>query len=283
MSRIVTKLGRCIGWSFGLMITAVFLCLSLATATVKADAATISQGYSSATSLPLGMLVSTSSTDLTQVSLATIDNVDNLVGVTVTKNSSAIDFSSQNKVQVGTSGTFYVTVSNINGDIKKNDRVTASPIDGVGMKTAAAGKVVGVAQQDLTSTSRQATTKSLSDKLGKTHNILIGQIPVSIDVSFYQPVVPSGNGVVRNIQSFLSSVAGKPISTTRTLLSLLILLIGLIVSTIVVFTSIGASIRAIGRNPLSHRSVNMSLVFVILLVAFLLGGAFLSSYFILTH
>jgi len=57
------------------------------------------------------------------------------------------------------------------------DQITASPINGVGMKATDSAKVVGIAQDNLAGS--QDSKQSYTDKKGHKHSVLLGQVPIS--------------------------------------------------------------------------------------------------------
>ena len=143
----------------------------------------ISQGYSTTDSVSIGSIVSLKSNSTDQVSAATTDNANSILGVVINDANSLLSLSSADskQVQVGTSGIIEVLVSDINGDIKQGDSITSSSISGVGMKATVNTKVVGIAQESLTSSN--SANQSYTDKAGKTHSVRLGQIAVLVNVT----------------------------------------------------------------------------------------------------
>jgi len=103
-----------------------------------------------------------------------------------------------------------VLVSDINGSVMAGDQITASPINGVGMKATDSAKVVGIAQDNLAGS--QDSKQSYTDKKGHKHSVLLGQVPIIVNVSYYfkQPVktlIPTA------LQNVANALAGKPVNS----------------------------------------------------------------------
>jgi len=171
----------------------------------------ISQSYGTSTRLPLGALVSLEKDAADKVVLAVNSNVDSLLGVVVNPDNSLLSVSggTELEAQIATTGTLQVLVSNINGDVKQGDYITASPVAGVGMKATGNVKVVGIAQGELVE--KSGGNQTFKDSEGKDQTILVGQIPVLVNVSFYyreadKTLIPSA------IQNIANAVAGRTVS-----------------------------------------------------------------------
>jgi hypothetical protein len=232
-------------------------------------ASSLSVGYTTTQQLPSGSLVSPDSQKTGAVVAANSIANNNLLGVAV--GSSTVTVTQDNStVQVSTDGITYVLVSSINGSIKNGDRVTASPLDGIGMKATDSGKVVGVAQGDLTSSSLNAQTKSVTDVHGAKKDIIIGMVPLTINVAYFQP--PESRTVVPKLfRDLSSSISGKQVSMNRLWGSLGIMLITLIIVVVLLYGAVRSSIGAIGRNPLAKSAIQRSMSKVIGLALVILG------------
>ncbi len=262
----------------GLVLLALLLPLANATA---ASMTAVSQGYKSASTVVLGTIVSADSNDSQSVVVASIDNKNNLFGVAVDPKDSLLNLSSSlSRVQVATGGVVLANVNTINGDISVGDKVTISPISGIGMKASEPGKILGVAQSNFNSSSANAQKKAISDKSGKSNEIYFGQIPVVVGVSYWTPENNNTtSGVVDVIANFVSSIVGKKVSPLKAILGVTVLLIAMLISAIILYSSVSSSIRSIGRNPLSgsiiKRSLFQVILIVIIMMMFALGGVYL--------
>ncbi len=260
-------------WSARLwLIAAVALVTPLA-------AQAISQGYKSDTALPSGALVSSDSGSAT-VRLANSDRVGDMIGVVVATDSSLVAVSNgTNQVQVISSGAASALVSDVNGDIKKGDAITASPLDGVGMRATAAGRIIGTAQADFSASSQGAVTKQVDTKAGK-RNVAIGGIPVLLGVAYYTP--KTGSTIVPlAIQNSLNQLAGKDVSLIRIVIASILLILGLVVAFVILSSAIRSSLESIGRNPLARSAINAGLLKVLLLTLVIVLVTLASVYLVI--
>lgn len=117
------------------LVSAVYLVVALAAAPVSAS---LSQGYAVDADIATGSMVSLDESGAGKVVVSTPDNVSRLFGVVVPPSSASISLSggSSKQVQVGTTGTVTLLVSNAGGDIHLGDYITISSIAGVGQRSA---------------------------------------------------------------------------------------------------------------------------------------------------
>ena len=243
-------------WFLGLLMVPVLGLYSFAAVQAESTAA-ISQGFKTEEAdLAAGALVSLTSDSQSTVQLSNTDRVNQLIGVIGDR--PLIELSNNDKeVQVVISGTTLTLVSDINGEIKSGDKITASPINGVGMKANASSLVVGTAQDDLGSTN--TTTKSINDKRGQPQSVKVGAVPVSVNVTYYVAPEDKNSFLPPFLQSLANTVAGKEVSAVRVLISSLVLIFGFVSIAVLLYSSIRSSIISIGRNPLSEGAVRKSL------------------------
>lgn len=244
--------------------------------------AIISQNYQSASSIPVGAIVSLEEDSTSSVKQASTTSIETLIGVVVDASAAFISLTREpdNEVQVATSGIVQVFVSNINGDIVKGDHITASPIQGVGMKATDNIRVVGIAQSDLGPDDGKDQT--YKDSTGAEKTTRIGQVPVLINVSYYfkepeRTLVPSA------IQSLANALAGKEVSTVPIILASAIFIVMLIVVVSIIYSMIRSSIISVGRNPLSQSAIYRDLIQLSALVIGILGVGLIAIYLILTR
>lgn len=242
----------------------------------------ISQDYSTPNPLPLGSIVSLEKDSSDRVDASTTSNVDYIIGVVISGDTSPLSLTSagNNHVQVATTGVVPILVSNINGDVTVGDQITASPIAGVGMKATGNVKVVGIAQSDLASSSN-TEKQSYTDKAGKKHEILLGEIQVLVNVAYYfkQPdrtIIPTA------IQNVANALAGKTVNTLPIIISMVIFFVTLLVVVTLIYTMIHGSIISVGRNPMSQAAVYRNMIQLSGLVIIILGVAVVAIYLILT-
>ena len=243
-------------------------------------ATTISQGYSTKEDLSLGSIVSLQKNSSDTVTAATTSNADSIFGIVINSDSSLLALTNDTKeqVQVATSGTVPVIVSDINGEIHQGDHITASPLRGVGMKASANVRIVGIAQGGM----KNATKETYKDKAGKEHSVTLGEVPVIVNVAYFfkepeKTVVPTA------LQNMANALAGKTVSTLPIVLSAAVFLIMLIVVSSIIYSMIKSSIISIGRNPMSQAAVYRDLIQLSSLVIAILAVGLIAIYFILTR
>ena len=240
----------------------------------------ISRGYTSDTKLPLGSIVSLKDNSTDAVELAVSSNVDSLLGVVISDESSLLSVvnSGKNQVQVSTSGTADVLVSDINGSVARGDNITASPIAGVGMKATGNVKIIGIAQGDVANTIKQ----TYKDDKGADRQITLGQAPVLVNVAYYFKE-PEKTLIPEAIQKLANALAGKTVSSLPILISAGIFVIMLVVVVSIIYSMVRGGIISVGRNPMSQSAVYRNLIQLSALVLVILGVGFSAMYLVLTR
>jgi len=263
---------RCITGST-LAFIAVILLSPLAYAQ---SSSTIAQSFKADTTQDFvnGALVSTKD-NKNSIELATLRTASRLVGVIDGNPLVSLSKDGQD-IEVVLSGTTDVLVSDINGTIKSGDRITVSPVAGLGMKATTDSQIIGTAQDDLQAT----TTRNVTDRNGKHHSIHIGHVRTQIGIAAYQP---SGNNLLPPIiQNTANSIAGGPVSLARVLICSALLMLGFVTTIILVYTSTRSAMTSLGRNPLAARAIRRGLYQVITISLAVVGSSLLASYLILT-
>lgn len=243
--------------------------------------AAISQSFTTNDSVVPGAILSPDSTKKNTAQRASLKTADELLGVA--GEGSLVELSSDGsegkQVQVVTSGVTEVLVSDINGLVNFGDKITISPVHGVGMKAVKRGYVIGTAQAVFTDAS-SVTERKITDKNGNQRNVKIGLLPVQINISYYEP---SENVSKSVLPAFLfdiaNTIAGKDVSPVRVIAALIVLLAGVGAIAALLFSSVRSSIISIGRNPLAASAVHKSLFEVVLfavgILSMMLAGVYL--------
>lgn len=245
-------------WSALLFIALVMVGVIAAPTFAADDTAAISQGFQTEGETTPGALVSfADKSKNAAVRAANIDNGDRLIGV-VSRNPLVELSGSAQKTQVVISGTTMTLVSTINGDIKYGDKITTSPLSGIGMKATSSGLVLGTAAQGF-SGAQQVTERTIRDRNGVEKTVKIGLLPVQVNVSYYRAPEDDQTVLPAFLQQFVNAVAGRPVGLIRSLLALFLLIAGFGSVAILIYASIRSSIISIGRNPLSAPAVHRSL------------------------
>lgn len=261
---------------FGL---ATFLTISLVAPAAYAIITPISQSYAADKLLTIGSIASLVENTSDRVELSNNNNAENVLGVVISPDSSLLSVSNgaNTKVQIATAGTLQVLVSDINGPIQRGDHITASPIDGVGMKATSNVRVVGVAQSDLSGGNKQ----TYKDKEGKEQSVTLSEIPVLVSVAYYFKE-PDKTIIPATVQNVANALAGRNVSTTPILVSLAIFIVTIIVVVIIIYSMVRNGIISVGRNPLSQSAVYRNVIQMSALVLTILGIAMAAIYLVLT-
>lgn len=261
---------------FFLSIVCASLIVQLAQA--QQSSSTIAQGFKADTSegeMAPGALVSIKAGPSRSVALATTDSVNYLAGI-VDENALVTISQGTQETQVVLGGITTALVSDINGTIKRGDKITISPVAGVGMKAVTSSRVVGTAQSDFV----EAATRTITDQGGEKHTIHLGHVEIQVDIAYYD--APGSNYLPPFIQNVANGIAGKPVSLIRILICSLLLLLSFVSVTILVYTSIRSAMTSIGRNPLAARAIRKGLYQVGLVSLMVIAGTLLASYVILS-
>jgi len=262
----------------GILVVMLAL-LSCAPVAAQSNSAIAQQFQTKDSGVTATSLVSNQKGDPNSVMLSSADSADQLAGVVSSK--ALIELSDGGTgVQVVTSGLTNALVSDLNGSVVTGDKITASPVEGVGMRVTDSTVVVGTAQASLSSV--QTETREITDTQGKKQTIHIGVIPVQVSVAFYSVSSKQSAFVPPFLQSLANSVTGREVSPVRVLVAALILLLLFLSITVLLYSSVRSSIISIGRNPLSESAVRKSLLEVGLTVFAVLLFAVVIVYLVLT-
>jgi hypothetical protein len=275
------RLGRV---PFNRLITAAGIALFSVLPTIVLAAA-VSQGFKAASELTPGSLVALDKSSSNTVKLADSENIEDVYGVVVPSEGSVVSVSEgEEQVQVAIAGTVDVLVSDINGEIKAGDRITASPIMGVGMKATVSTKIIGVAQSDFDTQGEGVSTTSVRDKAGTSKTVSVGRVPLLVGAEYFV----TGDGDERSaipkwLRDLTATIAGKKVDPIRIVISVIILLLALGVVAVLIYGAVRSSIISIGRNPLSHGAIRKSLVQVLAVASVILVVSFGAIYLIITR
>ena len=211
------------------------------------------------------------------IELSTLAHADQLVGVVSDK--PLIELSSGiSGIQVVTNGLVKTLVSDVNGTISAGDKITASPIEGVGMRAVDNTTVVGTAQGPLV----DVQTRTIKDTDGKDVKIHVGLVAVQVGVAYFNADSSKKSTLIpASLQTVANNIAGQNVSPVRVLVAGLILLLLFVSITILLYSAVRSSIISIGRNPLSERAVRKSLLQVAVTVLAVLGFAVALIYIVL--
>lgn len=239
----------------------MFLILSLCSAVT---AQTVNRGYESDEPIQVGMLVREKEGDSGKVEPLKTESLAQLKGVVVNRGDSPVTIASaQQTVFVATGGKYEVLVSNENGQIKKGDYLSISSLPGIAMKAKSnQAVVVGRAAADFRGNGDTIGTTTQSDN--KTVHLGRIVVDVAIGPNPIQPA-PVTNRVEDFLQNVTTSVAGESVTPVRAWLALLVFIVASGLTGTLIYGGARSSLVALGRNPLSRRSIMRGLIQVILM------------------
>lgn len=242
----------------------------------------ISQSYSTDDKLSLGSIVSLVNNSSEQVVAAASNNVGNLLGVVINQGNSVLSLSNgkEGQAEVATNGILQVLVSDINGSISAGDHITASPIAGVGMKASTNVRVLGTAQGSLSNDT--GSQQKYTDDKGVEHSVLIGEIPVLINVSYYFKE-PDKTLVPTAIQNIANTLAGKEVSPLPIIISSGIFIVTIVVVAIIIYSMVRSGVISVGRNPMSQSAIYRDIIQLSALVLVILAVGMIAIYLVLTR
>lgn len=255
-----------------------------ATATVAAPAQpenisqSVSHSFNADTSIQLGMIVKLKQKDKGTVEAVDQANIKAMLGVVVPPNESTITLTPQSatvqQVFVASSGHYMVLVSNQNGPVKVGDLITVSAIAGVGMKADDMQAIVlGKAITAFSGSENVLGKVALKDKTGKTHDTSISRISVDVNIAHNPLASQSNDKVPKFLEKAAIGLVGKPVSAARIYLGVVTLIVSAFVAATLVYSGVRNGMVAVGRNPLSKKSIIKSLVQAVIggLIIFIVG------------
>jgi hypothetical protein len=238
-----------------------------AAGTATGQAQNAVQTYSADSNLQAGLIVKLSGQGTAKVTPASISKPTEMFGVTITGNGLPVTITSgnSNEVFVATGGTYDTLVSTQNGSINKGDYVTISSVDGIAMLAQPEQKTVfGRAAGSFDGKSNVVANSTLKDKSGKEiKKVAIGLIPVVIDIRTNPLEKSTKANMPKVLQRIGEAVAEKPVGPLRIYLSIGITGISIIAAIVILYSGVRSSLIAIGRNPLSKKSVFRGLLEII--------------------
>lgn len=210
------------------------------------------------------------------VELATTSSADRLAGVADNAPLLAISGEAE-EVQVVLGGTTSVLVSDINGAIRAGDKITASPIAGVGMKATTDSRVAGTAQSNFDT--KKSESKNITDTGGNTHTVHVGYLQLQTGLAYFQ--APGNDFLPPFLQSFANNIAGKEVSLVRITFSAILLLFSFVSLGILISSTVRSAITSLGRNPLAAPNIRKSLYQVGAIAVAALAATLVACYLIL--
>lgn len=245
---------------------------------------TVAASYRASKPLQLGMVVQLDDKSKSSVKPASYNDAKKMFGVAVAQSDTPVSLSSSNgdqQVYVVTSGLYDVLVSNQNGKIEPGDLIGISAIDGIAMKADNnQDTILGRAVDGFDGRSNVVSTTSLTLKGGKKITAAIGSMAVDVAIRSNPNFTGSG-GVPAFAQSFAVNIVGSPISSAQLYGSMIVLLLGLGIVSVLIYSGIQTSMSAIGRNPLAKQSIMHNMFQVIITAMLIFIGCLVAVYLVL--
>jgi len=226
------------------------------------------QGYAADRQLPVGTIVQLGGSGASKVEVSTKADIGHMYGVVVDKLKLSITISNsaiQNETFVATAGTYDTLVSSQGGTIKAGDYVTLSSVDGVAKKASTDDTTVfGRAAANFEGKGDSIGKTTLKDTTGKaSQEVALGVIPVAIDVRTNPEKKSTKTKIPDFLQRIGAAIADKPVGPLRMYLSIAITALTIAAAIVILYSGVRSSIIAIGRNPLSKKSVFRGLLEII--------------------
>lgn len=158
---------------------------------------------------------------------------------------------------VASSGRIYVLVSSINGNIKKNDFITTSTIAGVGQKATRNGMILGTALEPYSNSNQKITAKIL----------------VAVNPHFNASFADTKTNVLEVLRNASDPTTLTQATSLRYVVAAGIVLVSFAIGFIYFGRVTSSGVEALGRNPLASRTIQLSLVFnLVLMIVIILVG-----------
>jgi hypothetical protein len=217
----------------------------------------ISSGYlTNDPDLRTGMAVALSAESVDgkpTVERARISQSSNVIGIAVDAQEGAITIaSSGSQIYVTSNGEVEAYVTDLNGEIKKDDKLAISPVRGVLMKAEGESGVIGTALADFDS----SLAEEISIKEGDaTRQARLNKVKIALHVGQNQ----NGGETTSYLERLGKSLTQKSVSELRILAALAIFVILLVIEGGLMYGAVSGAVNSLGRNPLSHRLIYKAL------------------------
>jgi hypothetical protein len=245
------------------------------------------QSYAADAPIATGTIVQLTGQNASRVKVAEQSQLQNMFGLVVDRNQLPLTVSGgesvQNETFVAATGTYNALVSTEAGPIASGDYVTLSAINGIAMKAGTEeATVFGRANGSFDGRGVNLGTMAIKDRNGNTtQTVTLGSIPVTIDIKRNPNEVTTESNLPDFLQRVGQEIAEREVSPIRIYLSLGITLISVIAVIVMLYAGIRNAVVAIGRNPMSRKSVFRALLEVILTAILVLIVGLFAVYLLL--
>ncbi len=228
-----------------------------------------------------GMVVAlstTSTADDQKVERATLDDVDRIVGITVTPDESDVTIASAAQtVFVESTGEADAYVSDLDGVVRKGDLLTISPLEGVLTKGHSGSRlIIGIALEDFIDKTKDSHVITTVDG---ERGVQVARLRINLDRQGGSGQPPSKPD--SSLERLGESIVGKEVSEIRMAIALIIFFIVLIAEGSILYGAISSAITSLGRNPLATHIIKHELWRVVLIAVVVLMFGLAAIYGIL--
>jgi hypothetical protein len=247
----------------------------------------LTQSYNADNSIQIGMVVQLKDKDNTTIVPLKQANIKNMLGVVIPNGTAAIvltpDNPKQQQVLVAPSGKLNVLISNQNGPVKSGDVVSASSLDGITMKASETQPyILGRAESGFDGKTNVIKTFKIKNSLKQDVNVSVGRVVVDVGVMHNPTFHQQDNDYVPGfIGKIVFEVTSKTVSAARIYLAMVIMLGIIILAANILFGGVRGAMVAVGRNPLSKKSIIVSLIQTVFFASAIFAGGVLFTFFLL--
>lgn len=226
------------------------------------------QAYNVDRRLSTGTVVQIDPEDSAKVIPATQDKLKSAFGVVISIDRLPLQISSVSdaEVFVATGGRHHAMVTNENGVIESGDFLAISSLSGTLMKSSVDQELVfakALASFDGRNNTIGSTT--LQDNEGRPlQQVGVGLIPIAIEIIGNPERESTEAKLPDQLRRIGLAIAEKEVSPLRIYISLAIITLSIIIALAVLYSGVRNAMIAIGRNPLSKKSIFKGLLQVIL-------------------
>jgi hypothetical protein len=238
----------------------------------------VTQSYNADPSVQLGMIVKLKDKATNTVTPVSSAEIANMLGIVVPATDATIVLTpatiKAQQVLVATSGHFNILVCNQNGPIKTGDFITISAVDGIGMKADENQlEVIGKAAAGFSGTANVIGSVKLKDSAGRSNTVALGRVPIDLRITHNPLFQKSADYVPGFLAKAATAVANKPVSVARIYLGLALLFVSSIIAGEMLYSGVRSGMIAVGRNPLSKKSIIKSLIETVIagVIVFVVG------------
>lgn len=188
----------------------------------------------------------------------------NMMGVIVEKPSVSFT-SSSGGVPLISLGNVYTNVTGVNGPIRKGDFVTSSTTPGIAQLAKKSGYILGVALEDYSGTDPGQ----------------VGKILISVNI---RPAVLSGgagSNLMELIKDGVSGAFESPLSALRYIIAGILVVVSFVFGILHFGKMAKSGVEAIGRNPLAAKTIQLGILFNVLIAIVIMAVGLGIAYLVL--